>query len=938
MSTISSNFTTSLNYVVYRIVVTEISQSTGANASVVRVEVQAKRTTQGLSINGGGKVNVIMDGRTYTQDISPTTLISSSFVNIFMQDFVIEHKPDGSKIIYVAASIDNDPIFSNFQGFNVTLTRINRQATITAVSSSFSESEPLEMTYENLSGYALDSLQACVSLDGQTPFTSLQSINLRELSAKKILVLSQADYNKLNMQFPNSKKERVYVLLISKISGINYFSAKATNYKVVNASPTISGASYKDTNSAMIAITGNNQKIVQNKSTIQFTISSIKAQKYSTLTMLTIDINGKIVSSPLSGTSISNKTVSFGITGVSQNTKASISVTDSRGFVTTQKINITVLAWSLPTAIISLNRKNNFYDETYLKANATFSSLDNNNTLSIQYKYKESESQNWSNLTSLTNNQEIVLELDNTKSFDFQVILTDRIGTKTYNLELARGIPIIFFDRLLRAVGVGTLPDAENRLVCDRKFGINNLEHERIFEIVNTYRDIPVAQAYRSSALRVKSYYRDDEEPTTAVSIYGVNDGGQVQVYGRSAFTNTIIDHYSIRSQWSGHVAYKLELDTLNGNGGSLYLYNASDETKISLIANTGKITCVSLTQTSSRKVKENIKPLTADEAYKILELVAVTFDFIEKAQGVDMRGFIAEDVAEVIPELVTPETEQTNAALDYIQMIPYLQTVIKDQEQRLRDQEKKIQEREIHSAKEHKKGYHIVYKRRIKGRNTCLLCRETSGSNCRHCVTHCIIDSHTREIESHHRKSRQTYINCEYPTCGNRNSGVQFRTHRAHRFCSKKINISQAKDREYGDRKEYNPQASHPVSHSAPEEQAVRQGFYIVKNGGTSGRKSRHCFKKGIGYRGYITAQIERQGSKKRKYHPAKSHHNITVLTGYITFLSLTNVCKESTRAHHRSQAVNIGLNNMLVVIKRNKKATQQETRLYHQQEAYDS
>ena len=99
------------------------------------------------------------------------------------------------------------------------------------------------------------------------------------------------------------------------------------------------------------------------------------------------------------------------------------------------------------------------------------------------------------------------------------------------------------------------------------------------------------------------------------------------------------------------------------------------------------------MTQTSSRKVKENIKPLTAEEAYKILELVAVTFDFIEKAQGEDKRGFIAEDVAEIIPELVTPETEKTNAALDYIQMIPYLQTVIKDQEQRIKELESKLED-----------------------------------------------------------------------------------------------------------------------------------------------------------------------------------------------------------------------------------------------------
>jgi hypothetical protein len=79
------------------------------------------------------------------------------------------------------------------------------------------------------------------------------------------------------------------------------------------------------------------------------------------------------------------------------------------------------------------------------------------------------------------------------------------------------------------------------------------------------------------------------------------------------------------------------------------------------------------------------------EEARKILELEAVTFDFKDKAQGTDKRGFIAEDVAEVIPELVTPETEETSAALDYIGMIPYLQAVIKEQDNVIKEQDKRI-------------------------------------------------------------------------------------------------------------------------------------------------------------------------------------------------------------------------------------------------------
>ena len=689
MSTISSNFTTSLNYVVYRIVVTEIEQSIANNSSQVRVEVQAKRTTQGLSISGGGKASVIVDGRTYTQDISATTLISTSFVNVFMQDFFIEHEPDGSKTIFVSAKIENDPIFSNYQGFNVTLTKINRQATIKAVSSSFSESEPLEMTYENLSGYGLDSLQACVSLDGQTPFTSLQSIDLRDLSAKKILVLSQADYNKLNMQFPNSKKERVYVLLISIIDGIYYFSSKATYYKVVDANPTITGGSYKDTNSAMIAITGNNQKIVQDNSTIQFKISSIKANKYSTLKMLTIDVNGKVISSPLSGTSISNKTVSFGATGVSKNTQAVIKVTDSRDNVSTIKLNLSVYAWSLPTALISLYRKSNYYDETTLKVNSTYSSLGGNNTLLIQYQYKERSSSTWSSLTTISNLTEYELILDNTKAYDFKIILADRIGTTTYNKVVDIGIPIIFFDRLLRSVGIGSIPTEQNQLCVDRRLELKNALQESLADLWTS----GINDNYRTAFLQIKN------QNGKIIGIYGgdtANGNGCLKLYDKNQLLSVSLDINSYGGYlylYNSSGRSTADLYTGTSGDGTLNLYNANEVNTINCSGLTGKITCVSLTQTSSRKVKENIKPLTAEEAYKILELVAVTFDFIEKAQGEDKRGFIAEDVAEVIPEIVTPETEQTNAALDYIQMIPYLQTVIKDQEKRIKELESKLED-----------------------------------------------------------------------------------------------------------------------------------------------------------------------------------------------------------------------------------------------------
>ena len=125
-------------------------------------------------------------------------------------------------------------------------------------------------------------------------------------------------------------------------------------------------------------------------------------------------------------------------------------------------------------------------------------------------------------------------------------------------------------------------------------------------------------------------------------------------------------------------------------NGGVIDIYD-TNYLQIQLIGNGGVVRCVTVQQTSSRKVKENIKPMEAEEARKILGLEAVSFDYKNKSSGTNKRGFIAEDVAEVLPNLVTAETEELPASLDYIGMIPYLQAVIKEQEKRIEALEKKI-------------------------------------------------------------------------------------------------------------------------------------------------------------------------------------------------------------------------------------------------------
>lgn len=123
--------------------------------------------------------------------------------------------------------------------------------------------------------------------------------------------------------------------------------------------------------------------------------------------------------------------------------------------------------------------------------------------------------------------------------------------------------------------------------------------------------------------------------------------------------------------------------------GGTLALGDNAGTTNITCSGDTGNVRCVSVTQTSSRKVKDNIEPIP--DARKILELEAVRFDYKNENLGTDKRGFIAEDVEKILPNLVTPEADGRNASLDYIGMIPYLQAVIKEQDERIKALEEKI-------------------------------------------------------------------------------------------------------------------------------------------------------------------------------------------------------------------------------------------------------
>lgn len=182
-----------------------------------------------------------------------------------------------------------------------------------------------------------------------------------------------------------------------------------------------------------------------------------------------------------------------------------------------------------------------------------------------------------------------------------------------------------------------------------------------------------------------------DANNRALAEMWGSTSGGNIRLSNTSG--KRFLDIYG--NSYGGNIAVKDSSENINTNiftgssgQGEVYI-GVGGSVNVYLHGGSGNITCVSITQTSSRKVKKNIRPI--EDSEKILLLQAVRFDFKNEAKGTDQRGFIAEDVAEILPNLVTPETDETPAAIDYSGIIPYLQDLIKKQQKQIEELEQRI-------------------------------------------------------------------------------------------------------------------------------------------------------------------------------------------------------------------------------------------------------
>lgn len=123
---VSSNFKTSNDKVLYNITVTESNVNTANNTSDITVQVKFWRTNTGYETYGNGTVYCTIDGTQYSQAVTSSQKITNSGIILFNKRVTIDHDSTGAKTVNIKAKINIPSVVtSDYQGFNVTLTKIS---------------------------------------------------------------------------------------------------------------------------------------------------------------------------------------------------------------------------------------------------------------------------------------------------------------------------------------------------------------------------------------------------------------------------------------------------------------------------------------------------------------------------------------------------------------------------------------------------------------------------------------------------------------------------------------------------------------------------------------------------------------------------------------------------------------------------------------------
>lgn len=377
----------------------------------------------------------------------------------------VYHNANGSKSLNITTTFNMEAdivgtwVSSIVASGTITLNTIPRQATITGANNFNDEQNPY-FTFSNTGGFQMS---ATLTFAGET--ITRNNIGTAT-SGGYTFTLTQAERDLLRMSSKSSNTMTVTYTLKTTIGSTTYSSTLNKTMTIVNANPTAPSLAYQDINATTTAITGNNQRIIRNKSDLRAIIGSGTAKKGAWITSYSTTINGV--------TKAGNGNIDFGKVNVASNVDIICTVTDSRGNQAIVKKTVIIDDWKEPTANITLYRVNNYETESKIKVDATFSSLNGKNAVTCRYRVKNSTGTTWTSWETIADNTLGTLSLNNQNDYNVEVSVNDKLsGYVIYSLILPKGKPIFFIDTGKNSLGVNRFPNTANCFEMDAELFVN---------------------------------------------------------------------------------------------------------------------------------------------------------------------------------------------------------------------------------------------------------------------------------------------------------------------------------------------------------------------------------------------------------------------------------------------------------------------------------
>lgn len=380
------------------------------------------------------------------------------------KDITVGHNNDGSYPgRYVGISAQSWHM-SGSAGGNIYAGNITRQAYVTGATDFNDEGNP-RITFTNPAGFRIN---ARLEFAG----TVIRRDNIAN-TGSYTFDLTSAERDLLRSKCPNSNTLTVREVIATCLSGTTeaFWSWQDKTMTIVNANPTFNNFEFEDVNPTTLALTGNNQNIIQGYSTVKATIPVeyiATANKYATMNKYSFVVSDVQRDITYSSDSSTNNTIENVKSGV-----FNVYAIDSRNNSTlvTKNANQTISYNPLVKGNISISRQNGVAEETALTINGTIDLKDFGQVVnSIQeskYRYKTTDSSTWSNYKNITvsvdNEGNIsfsnLIQGDTADGFDIgnsyniEVLISDELSSIVFTANLGSGIPNI----ALHKNGVGIM-------------------------------------------------------------------------------------------------------------------------------------------------------------------------------------------------------------------------------------------------------------------------------------------------------------------------------------------------------------------------------------------------------------------------------------------------------------------------------------------------